>query len=189
MRKIFNHWLFHVICILLLALIWKIWLITKNVFSFNSDEAIIALMARHILQGQRPIFFYGQAYMGSLDAYLAALSFLIFGQKVLAIRVVQTFLYLLTLITTISIAKNGFRSRRAGLIAAFLLALPAVNTTLYTTVSLGGYGEALLIGNLLLLSGLKISKFLITKEENKKMPGTIVIWVFFLAFLPDLVSG
>jgi hypothetical protein len=34
------------------------------------------------------------------------------------------------------------------------MAVPTVNVTLYTTVSLGGYGEALLIGNLLLLVAL-----------------------------------
>jgi hypothetical protein len=31
-----------------------------------------------------------------------------------------------------------------------LLAIPSVNVILYTTVSLGGYGEALLLGNLIL---------------------------------------
>jgi hypothetical protein len=34
----------------------------------NSDEAVVGLMARHILDGKRPVFYYGQAYMGSLDA-------------------------------------------------------------------------------------------------------------------------
>jgi hypothetical protein len=53
-----------------------------NAVPFNADEAIVALMARHILQGERPIFFYGQAYMGSLDAYLVALGFLLFGQQI-----------------------------------------------------------------------------------------------------------
>ena len=38
-------------------------------------------MARHILLGARPAFFYGQAYMGSLDAFLAAAAFAIFGQQ------------------------------------------------------------------------------------------------------------
>jgi hypothetical protein len=33
---------------------------------------------------------------------------------------------------------------------------PSVNVSLYTTVSLGGYGEALLIGNLILIVALRI---------------------------------
>ncbi len=52
-------------------------------------------MARHILGGERPIFFYGQAYMGSLDAWLVAAGFWFFGQQVWVIRFVQILLYLL----------------------------------------------------------------------------------------------
>ncbi len=54
------------------ALAWKAALLVLDCVPFNADEAVVALMARHILQGERPIFFYGQAYMGSLDAYLVA---------------------------------------------------------------------------------------------------------------------
>jgi hypothetical protein len=49
-----------------------------------------------------------------------------------------------------------FRSWLVGVVAAWLLAIPSVNVTLYTTVSLGGYGEALLIGNLILIVALRI---------------------------------
>lgn len=137
--------------ILLAAAAWKIILVLWDVIPFNSDEAIVALMARHILNGERPIFFYGQAYMGSLDAYLVALGFLIFEQQVWVIRLVQGVLYLGTLLTTYAIGCAALDSPKLGLIAAGLLAVPTVNMTLYTTASLGGYGEALLIGNLTLL--------------------------------------
>jgi 4-amino-4-deoxy-L-arabinose transferase-like glycosyltransferase len=142
--------------ILLAAAGWKALLLAMDVFPFNSDEAIVALMARHILQGDRPIFFYGQAYMGSLDAFLVSFGFVIFGQNVWVIRLVQTLLYLATIITTVLIARRMFGSNRIGLLAAAMMAIPTVNVTLYTTVSLGGYGEALLIGSLLLLISLEI---------------------------------
>ena len=133
----------------------KIWLVAMGQVPFNADEAVVALMARHIIMaGERPIFFYGQAYMGSLDAYLVAAGFLIFGQQVWVIRLVQGLLYLGTIITTVWIGQAAFGSLKTGILAACLLAIPAVNVTLYTTASLGGYGEALLIGNLILLAGL-----------------------------------
>jgi hypothetical protein len=47
-------------------------------------------MARHILQGERPLFFYGQAYLGSLDAWLVAGAFAVLGQSAAAIRLVQS---------------------------------------------------------------------------------------------------
>ncbi len=56
----------------LLAIGLKAALLAADVFPFNADESVVALMARHILQGARPAFFYGQAYMGSLDAVLVA---------------------------------------------------------------------------------------------------------------------
>ncbi len=132
----------------------KGWLVGMGLVPFNADEAVVALMARHILAGERPVFFYGQAYMGSLDAYLVAAGFWIWGQQVWVIRLVQGLLYLATIITTVWIGKAAFGSLKTGILAACLLAIPAVNVTLYTTASLGGYGEALLIGNLILLTGL-----------------------------------
>src|SRR5690348_6499925 len=42
----------------------------------DSDEATFGLMARHISErGAHPIFFYGQNYMGAVEAYLAAGAF------------------------------------------------------------------------------------------------------------------
>lgn len=139
--------------LLLAAAGWKAALLVWDVFPFNSDEAIVTLMARHILAGARPIFFYGQAYMGSLDAYLVALGFWVFSQQVWVVRLVQALLYLGTIITTVWLGKLGLGSTRTGVLAACLLVVPTVNVTLYTTVSLGGYGEALLLGNLMLLNG------------------------------------
>jgi hypothetical protein len=140
------------------ALIFKAVLLAVNAFPFNSDEAIVALMARHILQGERPIFFYGQAYMGSLDAYIVAAGFSAFGQQVWVVRAVQAALYLGTLLTTAALGRAVFFDRRVGLLAIWLLAIPTVNVTLYTTVSLGGYGEMLLIGNLILLCALALGR-------------------------------
>ncbi|HPH95958.1 MAG TPA: glycosyltransferase family 39 protein [Anaerolineaceae bacterium] len=108
-------------------------------------------MARHVLQGEQALFFWGQAYMGSMDAYLVAGAFLLLGESVFAIRVVQILLLVGTVITTAMLGRQLFHSSRVGLIAALLVALPTVNGVLYTTASLGGYGEALLIGNFILL--------------------------------------
>jgi len=136
----------------------KATLLLVNAFPFNSDEAIVALMARHIGMGERPVFFYGQAYMGSLDAYLVAAFFAIFGQKVWVIRLVQCLLYAGTLATTYLIARKWTGSSGAGLVSAGLLALPPIYITLYSTISLGGYGEALLIGNFIILTGNQIGQ-------------------------------
>ncbi len=143
---------------LLLAAGLKLALLLAGRFPFNADEAIVALMARHILQGARPIFFYGQAYMGSLDAFLVAAGFAVFGQQVWVIRLIQGLLYLGVLALTGLLGRQAFGSPRVGALAMLLLAIPVVNVTLYTTVSLGGYGEALLLGVLSLCLGLRLAR-------------------------------
>ena len=135
----------------LLSVALKAGLLALHAFPFNADEAIVGLMARHILTGERPIFFYGQAYLGSTDSFLVAAAFALFGPHVGAIRVVQVLLYAATVGTTVLIAGRAGFGRWGQAAAGLLMAIPAVNTTLYTTVSIGGYGEALLLGNLLLL--------------------------------------
>ncbi len=153
---------FYIIGILILLLIGavalKATLLAMDAVPFNADEAIVALMARHILQGERPWFFYGQAYMGSLDAYLIAGAFSLLGESVLSVRVVQIILYTGTLLTSYPVARRITGSRRVALLTVLLLAFPPVLLTLYTTVTLGGYGETLLIGNLLLWWGHRLGQ-------------------------------
>lgn len=143
---------------LIVSLLLKASLLAVGVVPFNSDEAVVALMARHILQGERPVFFYGQAYLGSLDAWLVAGAFAILGESVPAIRVVQVILYLGTIATCYWLALRIYRNRWIASVAALLLAIPTVTVTLYTTVTLGGYGETLLIGNALLLLALRLGE-------------------------------
>ncbi len=140
---------------------------------FNADEAVVALMAKHILRGERPIFFYGQAYMGSLDAWLVSLGFKAFGQEVWVIRLVQILLYIATMITTYWLAVRLFRTHRAAWATVWLMAIPPVNVVLYTTVSLGGYGEALLLGNLTVLWGLLLEE----KFQSEKRGITWWEWI------------
>jgi len=166
---------------LVLAVGLKIWLTAGNWAPFNSDEAVVALMARHILAGDRPIFFYGQAYMGSLDAFLVAAGFWIFGQQVWVIRLVQGLLFIGVMLTSAWLGKLSFGSWKVGSLAMLILAIPTVNVSLYTTASLGGYGEALLLGNGILICGLTIGNCL--KKDHQ--PGPIWPWML-LGFLSGI---
>lgn len=180
-----------IVGILLLGLVLKIGLQLAGMIPFNADEAIVGLMGRHILQGNWPVFFYGQAYMGSLDATIIAVFFSVIGTSVTAIRIVQMLLFLGTIYTTIQIATRIFRSERAGLIAGLLMAIPSVNLTLYTTASLGGYGEALFIGNLLVLISLRIFD---SPESTWNYPiwgflAGLGLWAFGLTLIYSLPLG
>lgn len=154
-RELFPGWL----AVLILAALWRAVILASGAVSFHSDEAIVGLMARHINQGRPiPVFFYGQPYMGSLDPLLVSLAFRLLGESVLSIRLVQSALYLAVVATTMLLAHRLSGSRWIASAAGLLVALPPVVMTLYTTISLGGYGETLLIGNLLLLIGFDLSR-------------------------------
>ena len=175
----------------------KAWLVLADHVPFNADEAVVALMARHITQGEFPIFFYGQSYLGSLDALLVAGGFQLFGERVWVIRLLQGLLYAGTIVTTAALGSRIIGTKKAGLLSGLLLAVPTVNVALYTTVSLGGYGEALLIGNLILLLTLRIGNDLdqglpLGREVLWALWGALAglgLWVFGLTLVYILPAG
>jgi len=173
-----NWWIIGLVGAVFAGIALKISVLAFEAVPFNADEAVVALMARHILQGERPLFFYGQAYMGSLDAFLIAAVFKLIGYQIWGIRLVQIILYALTLVTTGWLGKSLTGKWQIGVIAAWLLAVPTISMTLYTTVSMGGYGEMLLIGNLILLITISIAKD-IGRNDSK---GGSLKW-FGLGFL------
>ena len=54
---------------------------------FDSDQAIVGLMAKHLAEGRAfPLFFYGQSYMLAVEAWAAAPVVFVFGPTVAALR-------------------------------------------------------------------------------------------------------
>ena len=108
--------------------------------------------------------------MGSLDAYLVAGAFALLGESVLAVRVVQVALFAAVLLTGYAVGLRFSGDRQTALLATMMLAFPPVLLTLYTTASLGGYGEALLAGNLLLWWGHRLGC------EDARRRGLWLVW-------------
>ena len=72
--------------ILVAALIPRFFFLKLRGFElFNSDQAVIGLMARHILEGKPMVYFYGQGYMGSLEAFIAAFLFILRGANTVSL--------------------------------------------------------------------------------------------------------
>ena len=142
--------------ILVIAAIGRVLLLASGAVSFHSDEAVVALMARHINEGARPVFFYGQVYMGSLDAWLVAIGFRLFGESVMSIRIVQAGLYLLIVASSYLVGWQFSGKRIIAAVTALTSALPSALVATYTTATLGGYNEVLLLGNLILIAGWRV---------------------------------
>jgi 4-amino-4-deoxy-L-arabinose transferase-like glycosyltransferase len=149
-------WVLPLAAVLTLSALLKITLVVLGVVDFTSDEGVIALMARHITQGKWPVFYYGEAYVGSFGATLMAGAFLLLGESVTTARVVQIAFYMGAILFTYLLAQRLF-GRKAAVVTALMMALPPVMVTLYTTVGIGAYGETLLFGTLLLWLGHRLA--------------------------------
>ena len=55
---------------------------------FDADEAVEGLMARHVLQGEHPLFLWGQRYKGVPEVYLSAAVFRAVSPSVVALKAV-----------------------------------------------------------------------------------------------------
>ncbi len=60
---------------------------------FDSDEAVEGLMARHVLNGELPAFFWGQAFKGVPEVYLSAGAFALLGSSVAVLKAVTLALF------------------------------------------------------------------------------------------------
>ena len=72
-----------VLAVILRSLVFVFW----EQSYYDSDQAIIGLMAKHLIEGRAfPVFYYGQNYMLGVEAYLAAPVFLLAGVSVTTLK-------------------------------------------------------------------------------------------------------
>lgn len=127
----------------------RLWLLQRSHWMVEGDEAVIGLMAKHVLEGERPVFFAAQPYMGALQAYEAAGVYLLLGMSRVALKLVPLLAGLGFVATTWWLARR-LLSPRAAAVAALVAAAPPVYVAANTLKALGPYTEVMAVGNLLL---------------------------------------
>jgi hypothetical protein len=129
-----TFWLLGLPLIVTIAL--KLFILPISQMPFDSDEAIFLLMARHILAGERPLFFYGEAYGGSADTYLTALFYYFFGETITIARLVQSLEYGVGAFFTYLLARRVLPQARFGPLAVlWLMAIPPLLMSTWTTLA------------------------------------------------------
>ncbi len=123
--------------------------------SLDADEAIVGIMGKHILEGKTsPVFYYGQHYMGSLEAYLAASMFQIFGVSEIGLKLVPLFFSIL-LIPIVYVLGAVIAGRTGGRLSALFLAVAPASMLLWSSKARGGFAELIFIGALAVLFSIK----------------------------------
>ena len=135
---------------LLLIAISRLPQLTSPILNLDGDEAIVALMAKHVSEGQSlPVFFQGQCYGLSLfEVATGSLFFHHFGTSAITLKTAMLLLWGLGWIFFV-LAINTFTDLRSTFVAGCLLILcPAWSA--WSMMARGGYVTAFLLTNLCL---------------------------------------
>ncbi len=151
---------------LLITLIIRMWLVLRTHGIIDGDEALVGIQAEHILRGELPIYFYGQPYLGSLEAYFIALLFAIVGPSIWALRAEPILLSLILVWLTwrLASALAGaaqlplYARRYFVIIATLLAAVPPLYDGVAELRTWGGLIETLILMLLLLLSAFQLTR-------------------------------
>ena len=154
----------------------RVFLISVNWPQTNSDEATMGLMALHIAQGKDfPIFFYGQGYMGALQAYLGGALFHIFGASLFTLRLGLVVIFGGTLISIYLLTKMIY-NRNFALFVLLLFCSGSSGVISLQIFANGGYAETLFFSIFLFLI---ITHIVITSGrtgENEKKGKRVLLY-------------
>src|SRR5439155_20893 len=113
---------------------------------------------RHIaFLGERPVFYWGQPYLGSLEAFSAAPLFRVFDSSTVVLKLVPT-AYSLGFLALSAILTRRLFGSGAALATAAYLAVPPAMWAVWSTKARGGYAELLFLGEALLLATLALAQ-------------------------------
>lgn len=140
--------------LVIVGLALRLAIIASPLGEIDGDEAVVGLMARHIaFVGERPVFYWGQPYLGSLEAFTAAPLFRVFDSSTVLLKVVPAAYSLGFLVFSALLARRLFGDGPALATAAYL-AVPPSMWAVWSTKARGGYAELLFLGEALLLATL-----------------------------------
>lgn len=123
---------------LLLAVVVRVWFIVHTHGILDGDEATVGIQAEHIVHGEFPVYYDGQAYLGNIQAYVIALIFLMTGPTVWAMRIepvlTSLFIVYLTWRFASALARAAHLSRLNSTLFVLVATLVAAFAPLYDVV-------------------------------------------------------
>jgi len=162
LNKIFRA----VIILTLIALVFRIPYLMHSFGLMSSDDAIPALMGKHISEGKLPpVYYYGQLYMGSFSEHIFALMFAIFGYSIFLLKF-TTLLFFLAFIATQFIFMKEIFSFRFSFIVSLFYSLPIGHMIPVTFDNTGAFPLVLFLGSCILY----ISYLIYWKNNENLIP-------------------
>ncbi|GCE10972.1 ArnT family glycosyltransferase [Tengunoibacter tsumagoiensis] len=137
--------------IIVIAMLVRLFLTYQGWPQTNSDESTMGLIARHIaFNGEHPLVFYGQDYMGIGEAYVGALFFQFLGSTIFALRLGLIVIFVVFLIG-MYILTTTLYNRPLAVLTVLLLSVGPYEVIFRQLMATGGYPEGLVFAIILLL--------------------------------------
>lgn len=156
----------------------SLFLVLTSRIPWNSDQAIVGLMARDVVQGGAfPVFFSGQEYLGAIEAYLLAAVFTVFPQTVQT----QLLLHGMVVVACVLVAwRTGAAlfGEKAGFFGGLYLAL-GPPFFFWKSQQDGAYGLVILSGTLIVFG-------LAKSEEASRSGRPAATWLCFVGLVGGL---
>ena len=176
LRLRFGKVIFALFILILIATAVRIPFLIYNFGLVDSDDVIPILVGKHISEGKlRPIYHYGQQYLGTFPYHIYALMFKIFGYSILIAFLVSLIFYLAFITTQFILFKEVFSSSNLSFVLCIFYCLP-IGHLLSVSFHIG-----ISFSLVLFLSSLSMFlSFLIYKKNREDL---IPILGFFLGLL------
>lgn len=197
-KKWGHSWL--LVLMVLAATSMRFILLINNWPTTNSDEANMGIAALRIAyHGEWPAMFYGQGYMGPIEAYLAAPIFRLLGSSLLNLRL-GLLLFYVAFVLAMYYFTSFLYTKKFALFISLLLCLGSKEVIVRQLKAVGEYPELPLLAIIICILVLKIVwPYDKAKQEKGDRWRTILyfllglaiaiaIWVDFL-ILPFVVTG
>jgi len=156
------------------------------------DEAVTGEMALHILKGEYPLFFWGQPYMGSLEAFLASFLFHLFWPSAFFLHFTDVFIcaFMILIINRLGHLVGGWA---VGLLVAAYWSFSPLYLSVVGLLATGGHEEACILGGAFVLFALcwlafRSPKNLLSLSLLIGVIAGISCWSSLLA-VPSLIAG
>jgi hypothetical protein len=142
--------------LLVLAAGVRLNLLVRSHWLLEGDDALSALMALRVLDGDRPIMLKNQTYAAAWEPYAMALSYAVLGISRVSAKL-PALLTSLGLIGTTWLLGREVGGRAAAWFAALLMALPPAYVLVLSLKPWAPYTEVMLFGSVSLLCALRLA--------------------------------
>jgi hypothetical protein len=143
---------------------------------FDSDEAVEGLMALHVLRGELPAFFWGQAFKGVPEVYATAAAFAMFGPSVAVLKSVTLGVFAVYVALNFALL-DKLASRWVAVSASMLLIAAPPALVFWSLDASAEYIVIMLLGTVLLLLASRAHS-----RERRAVPG----WLFAIGLVIGL---